>query len=140
MIRWFYKINKKINLSPRRVRDFYSNLIAGIVAGGVVGWTLTMVQTCSDVKYNIPNLLQILIFIFISVFLYLIGKSNLSKITKNIEELKNYDSNIQTGFFASLFVTILLVFQNVWIRLLIIFPPTLIFIVIVYLIAGRKKR
>ncbi len=134
------KINKKLNLSPRRIRDFYSNIIAGVMTGGIIGGFLSITQIYSGVKYISPSILQILIFLFMFIFLYLLGKNSLAKMIKNKEELKNYRSNVQAGFFASLFVAILLIFQNVWIRLLVIAPLTLIFVIVLYLIAGRKKK
>jgi hypothetical protein len=134
------KINKKINLSRRRIRNFYSNIIAGIITGGIIGGFLTIIQSFTGVKYSWPSFLQVLIFVFMFIFLYLFGKNSLSKITQNKDELKNYKSNVQAGFCASLFVTLLLIFQNVWIRLLIIFPLAFIFVIILYVIAGRKKH
>lgn len=134
------KINKKLNLSPRRIRDFYSNVISGIITGGLIGGFLTIIQSFTEVQYKFPTFLQLLVFAFMFLFLYLWGKRTLVKMTKNKDELKGYNSNIRAGFFASLFVTILLIFQNLWIRLFIIIPLTLVFVLLLWFLSGRKKR
>ena len=134
------KINKRLNLSPRRARDFYSNVISGILTGGLIGGFLTIIQSFSDIEYHFPSLLQVLIFIGMFILLYFFGKNTLLGMTKNKDEFKNYKSNVQAGFFASLFLVILLISQNVGVRLLVIIPLTLIFVIILFVLSGRKKR
>jgi len=140
MLSWIVKINKKLKLSPRRVRDFYSNVIAGIIAGGLIGTILTIIQKSSGVTWQMPTLLQIVVILILFYFLYSFGIKSMSGMTPNKEEIAGYKSNIRAGFFASLFTVVLLSIQDVWIRLFCILPLTAIFVFIIWLIAGRKKN
>lgn len=135
----FKKINKKLKLSARRVRNFYSNVIAGIIAGGFVGTILTIVQKYSEITWKIPSVLQIVVILIMFFLLYIFGKRSIVKMTKNPDELEGYNSNIQAGFFASIFTTILLSFQDIKIRMYLILPITIVFVFIIWLIAGRKR-
>jgi len=132
-------INKKLRLSPRRIRNFYSNLIAGIITGGMIGAFLTIVQKYSNVTWIFPSIIQIFIFLVMFLLLLYLGKKSIVRLTSNSKEIEGYNSNIQAGLFASLFVTVLLSFQQVWVRLCLILPLTMIFVIILYYIAGRKK-
>ncbi|MBR9705271.1 hypothetical protein GOV12_07700 [Candidatus Pacearchaeota archaeon] len=134
------RINKKLNLSPRRVRNFYSNVIAGMIAGGSIGTILTIIQKFSNITWQMPSLIQIVVVFILFYFLYYQGMNSLSKMTKNKEEIENFNSNLRAGFFASFFIVVLLSIQNVWIRLLIILPLTIIFVLVIYFIAGRRSK
>jgi len=132
------KINRKINQSPRRIKDFYSNVYAGILTGGVIGGFLATIQSNSEIKFILPNFLQILIFVFMFVILYLYGIKSLKKLTTNFSEIRMYKANVRSGFFAALFVSVPLIFQNVWIRIILIAPLTIVFIIIIWAISGRR--
>lgn len=136
----FKKINQKLKLSPRRVRDFYSNVIAGIIAGGLIGTILTIVQKFSNITWQMPSFLQIIVVLAMFYFLYSFGINSISKMTKNKDEIEGYKSNIRAGFFASFFTAVLLSIQNVWIRLFCILPLTFVFVLVIWLVAGRKSR
>ncbi len=135
----FHNITQKLLQSPRRVRDFCSNLFAGMITGGIIGGFMTIIQKSTGVTYQWPSFLQILIFVAMFVFLYLYIKKMLLRIKGSEEEIKNYKSNIKAGLYASIFVTFILIFQSVWIRLIVIIPLVIILAVILYFTAGKKE-
>ena len=136
----FKQLNKKINQSPRRIRNFYSNLIAGIITGGIMGGLLSIIQEYSGLSWKMPLFIQILIFLGMFFLLYYLGRKSIIKTTNNLQEIKIYNSNIRAGLFAALFVTILLAFPQLKIRLYLILPLTIILVVIIYFIAGRRNK
>lgn len=135
----YKKIDNTLKQAPRRSRDFFSNTIAGIIAGGFVGTILTIIQKINNVEYKFPSILQVLIIIIGFYLLYLVGLRTLSSLTKNKEEFYSYKSNIYAGFMASIYVAVLYIFP-LWFRLSLVLPFTIIFIFIIYIRAKRRAR
>jgi|SRR3989344_6271121 len=135
----YKKIDNALKQAPRRSRDFFSNTIAGIIAGGFIGTILTIIQKINEVKYKFPSILQIIIITVGFYLLYLVGLKTLSSLTKNEAEFYSYKSNIYAGFIASLYVTILYIFP-LWIRMFLVLPLTIIFVGILYFRAKRRSR
>ena len=67
----YKKIDNALKQAPRRSRDFFSNTIAGIIAGGFIGTILTIIQKINEVKYKFPSILQIIIITVGFYLLYL---------------------------------------------------------------------
>jgi len=135
----YQKVDNTLKQAPRRSRDFFSNTVAGIIAGGFVGTILTIIQKINDVGYQFPSLLQLIIIIGFFYCLYLVGLKTISSLTENKAEFYSYKSNIYAGFIASIYVTILYIFP-LWIRMLLVLPFTIIFVVILYFIAKRRNK
>ncbi|OGI65685.1 hypothetical protein A2647_05080 [Candidatus Nomurabacteria bacterium RIFCSPHIGHO2_01_FULL_40_24b] len=136
----YKKIDNRLKQSPKRVTTFFSNVIAGVLAGGFIATLLGVIQKYEKINWIMPSITQIIIIIALFLLFYSVGVKIINSLRKNREDLTGYNYNIFAGLIASILLAILLNIPIWWIRPIVAIVLTPIFLLILYLISGRKRR
>ena len=135
----YKSIDNRLKQSPKRVTNFFSNVIAGVLAGGFIATLLGIIQKYEKINWIMPNTNQIIIIIVLFLIFYFVGVKTIHSLRKNKEDLIGYNYNILAGLIASVLLAILLNIPIWWIRPIVAIALTPILVLILYLISGRKR-
>ena len=134
-IKEFWKnTDNKLKQSQKRATNFFSNVIAGVLAGGFIATLLGVIQKYEKINWIIPNENQIMIIVVLFLILYFIGAQTVQSLRKSKEDIVGYNYNIFAGLIACILLAILLNIPIWWIRPIVAVILTPIFVLILYLI------